>query len=151
MFLNDRIRERTGSVITSDHPTLGPLYVEYVSEYSVGGPDYYSLSLSMERAMILEPGWASNRDQPHVAVIASIMRDQAVEYADDDNHIVELKGGLAVLHAYSGQCVLEFLDWLKSARWAEAPGPVRIEHLIDQGYFSEWQTLSQTYPIPLAT
>ncbi len=32
------LRQRTGVVIMAVHPALGPLYWEFVSEASVGGP-----------------------------------------------------------------------------------------------------------------
>lgn len=149
---NANVRTRTGVVVTTTHPTLGAVYWEYVSEASVGGPDYLSLSTSMSRALLLEPGWRSTSDlRRHGDHVQHVIRDQVERSTiTDDEHgdweLIEFEDGLGNLYANSGQTEEEFLAWLKAAVWFDAPGPVRIEHLIDHGYFMEWEVHSQTMP-----
>lgn len=146
------VRTRTGVVVTATHPVIGPIYWEQVTEVSVGGPDYRSLSTSMERALLLEPGWREGScNWVHSHHLNSVIRaevSQATLHDEVDGDWVhtEFEGGLADLHAISGQTAEEFIAWLKAAEWVDAPGPTRIEHLIDHGYFSEWEIESQTMP-----
>lgn len=147
---NDEVRTCSGVVISTTHPVLGTLYWEFVSEASVGAPDYYSISKSMERALLLEPGWREIDRGFHADHIRQVLREQVGEYSDPEHSGVELtivlEGDLACLQADSGQSEEQFLAWLKAAEWVDVPGATRIEHLVDHGFFSEWEVQSQTFP-----
>ena len=143
-------RARTGVVVTATHPTLGKLYWECVSEASVGAPDYYSISASVTHALLLDADWRSTSFKYYGDHVSLVLREQASEIRDPEYWGCELKvefsAGLAALHAKSGQTEEAFLAWLRAAEWADAPGPIRVEHLIDHGYIHEWELHSQTLP-----
>lgn len=147
--IHGQIRTRTGVVVTSSHPSLGPLYWRYVSEASVGGPDFYSITDSLSQAMLLDAGWREgsllNLYGDH---IAKLMRDtdQIEVIGGEDEEFGEwsetnLSGPVGRLQRMSGQTVEEFLAWLKAAEWVDVTGPARVEKLVDLGFSSEWQTV----------
>ncbi|MBX9405604.1 hypothetical protein K5E40_07895 [Pseudomonas baetica] len=151
---DDERRTRTGVVVSATHPTLGPLYWEFVSERSVGGPDYYSISTSMARALLLEPGWRETSDfRYYGGHLSQVIRNQAREYRNPEywgvDLVVELEDGLASLQAQSDQTEIEFLAWLRTAEWIDVPGPTVIEELVDHGFMEEWEVLSFTLPKPI--
>ncbi len=144
-------RTRTGVVVSATHPSLGPLYWEFVSERSVGGPDYFSISTSMERALLLQPGWRETSDLSYYGGhLSQVIRNQAREYRDPEywgvDLVVELEDGLASLQARSNQTEIEFLAWLRAAEWIDVPGPTVIEELVDHGSLVEWEVVSFTPP-----
>lgn len=147
---NDEVRTCSGVVVSTTHPVLGALYWEYVSEASVGGSDYYSISRKMDRALLLEPGWRESDQGFHGDHIKRVLREQVSEFSDANYQDVDLtivfEGALACLQAESGQSEEQFLTWLKAAEWEDVPGPTRIEHLVDHGFVYEWVVQSQTFP-----
>lgn len=149
--LDDDRRTRTGVVVSATHPALGPLYWEFVSERSVGGPDYYSISTSMARALLLEPGWRETSALRYFGGhLSRVFKDQAREYRDPEywgvDLVVELEDSLASLQAKSNQTEIEFLAWLRAAEWIDVPGPTVIEELIDHGFMEDWEVVSFTPP-----
>lgn len=154
IVLDEEHRTRTGVVVSATHPILGPLYWEFVSERSVGGPDYYSISASMARALLLEPGWRDTSDFHYYGGhLSQVIRNQAREYRDPEywgvELVVELEDGLASLHAESNQTEIEFLAWLRAAEWTDVPGPTVVEELVDHGFMEEWEVVSFTPPTPI--
>lgn len=139
------VRQRTGVVITAVHPTLGPLYWEFVSEASVGGPDYHSITTRIDRALLLDPDWRTTSTfRLHSNHMERVLRDQVtvVDDCDPDGgpwSQIDFEGELSALHSQSGQSDEEFLDWMRSAEWGDTPGPVVIERLVDHGYYYEWE------------
>ncbi|HCF2896479.1 TPA: hypothetical protein NID31_006619, partial [Pseudomonas aeruginosa] len=139
------VRQRTGVVITAVHPTLGPLYWEFVSEASVGGPDYHSITTRIDRALLLDPDWRTTSTfRLHSNHMERVLRDQVtvVDDCDPDGgpwSQIDFEGELSALHSQSGQSDEEFLDWIRSAEWGDTPGPVVIERLVDHGYYYEWE------------
>ncbi|RMM39506.1 hypothetical protein QO021_28395 (plasmid) [Pseudomonas amygdali pv. lachrymans] len=149
--LDEERRTRTGVVVSATHPTLGPLYWEFVSERSVGGPDYYSISTSMARALLLVPGWRETTQSSYYGGhLSQVIRNQAREYRDPEywgvDLVVELEDGLASLQAKSNQNEIEFLAWLRAAEWIDVPGPTVVEELVDHGFMQEWEVVSFNPP-----
>ncbi|WP_202942749.1 hypothetical protein [Alteromonas macleodii] len=148
--MSTRSRTRTGVVVTAHHPKLGPLYWTYVSEASVGGPDFYSISRSMAQALLLEADWREKDKALYGGHLQIVLRQQASVYRDREywgvDEKVVFEGDLDGLQKESGQSEEEFFAWLQVADWLDAPGPTRIEHLVDHGYFESWELSSQTYP-----
>ncbi|PBM80184.1 hypothetical protein [Pseudomonas aeruginosa] len=144
------LRQRTGVVIMAVHPALGPLYWEFVSEASVGGPDYHSITTRIDRALLLAPDWrTSSTFRLHSNHMERVLRDQVTVVDDFDPDggpwsQIDFEGELSALHSQSGQSDKEFLDWIRSAEWGDAPGPVVIERLVDHGYFYEWERSSMS-------
>lgn len=149
---NDKVRTRTGVVVTATHPAVGPLYWYFVSEASVNAPDYYSLTDCLEHAHLLDTGWRDakgrSRCDRHVAEILSDP-DQVglIGGYDDQGHEwsqIELGGPLADFLKRSSQSAEEFIAWLRSAEWIDIPGPACVERLVDHGFFSEWVRVERT-------
>jgi hypothetical protein len=142
-----KTRTRTGVVVTSSHPSLGPLYWRYVSEASVGGPDFHSITDSIEQAFLLDAGWREGtsfnlygdhivkmlRDKDQIEDISGV-DDEFGEWAE-----INLSGPASWLQRRSGQKAEDFLAWLKTAVWVDVAGPARVERLVDLGYSFEWQ------------
>lgn len=146
------VRTRTGVVVTATHPAVGPLYWYFVSEASVGGPDFYSLTDNLDRAYLLDAGWREDkllsRCGDHMAAVLRD-RDQVGQIGGYDDHgqewsQIELEGPLATFLRRSGQTAEEFVEWLRSAEWVDVPGPVRVERLVDHGFFCEWERVERT-------
>ncbi|MCP1652303.1 hypothetical protein [Pseudomonas nitroreducens] len=139
------VRQRTGVVITAVHPTLGPLYWEFISEASVGGPDYHSITAHIDRALLLAADWRLTPTfKLHSNHMTRVLRDQVTvvdDYDTDGGHWsqIDFDGELSALHSQSGQSDKEFLEWIRSAEWCDIPGPVVVETLVDHGYFYEWE------------
>lgn len=149
--IDDNVRTRTGVVVSATHPALGPLYWELISEASVGGPDYYSITTSMGGALLLDESWRSTCDFAcYGGHIKRVLREHAREYRDPEywgvDLMIDFDHRLGALHAMSGQTEAEFVQWLRDAEWMDTPGPVRVEHLEDHGYIHEWELHSQTLP-----
>lgn len=139
------VRTRTGVVVTTTHPILGPLYWYFMSEASVNGPDYYSITDSIDSALLLDSGWRETtlfryygdhiekvlRDTGQISRIGGI--DEYGECFE-----IDLEGRIAYLQRKSGQSAVEFLDWLGAAQWSDVTGPACTEQLVDHGYSSEW-------------
>lgn len=142
-------RIRTGVVVTAHHPTLGPLYWELLSEASVGAPDFHSVSQNIERALLLEPDWREKDRGFYGDHLQRVLREQASVYRDREYWGVDVKiifeGNLASLHEKSGQSEEDFLAWMQTVEWVDVPGPSRVEHLVDHGYFEEWEAASKTF------
>ncbi|MHC5194869.1 hypothetical protein ACYSUW_14040 [Pseudomonas frederiksbergensis] len=151
-FNTAEVRTRTGVVVMATHPAVGPLYWFFVSEASVNGPDYYSLTDCIDSAYLLDAGWREGkRSSPYGDHIAVVLRDweqvRQIGGYDDDGHEwsqVELEGPLATFQKRSGQTAEAFVEWLRSAEWVDIPGPARVERLVDHGYFYEWEQVEGT-------
>ncbi|MGE8063890.1 hypothetical protein [Pseudomonas sp. NPDC089569] len=146
------VRTRTGVVVTATHPVVGSLYWYFVSEASVNGPDFYSLTDNVDRAYLLDAGWReTNVRRFYGDHVAKMLRDWdqvswGGGYDDEGNEWsqIELQGSLATFQMRSGQSPEEFVEWLRSAEWVDTPGQVRVERLVDHGYFSEWERVDST-------
>ncbi|MGF6282259.1 hypothetical protein ABH908_000256 [Pseudomonas frederiksbergensis] len=140
-------RTRTGVVVTSSHPSLGPLYWRFVSEASVGGPDFYSITDSIEQALLLDAGWRNGTSPNYYGGHIALMlrdKDQIEEIGGFDDEFgewaeINLSGPVSWLRRRSGQTAEDFLAWLKKAEWVDVPGPARLEQLVDLGFSFEWQ------------
>lgn len=129
MFFSEETRTRTGVVVSATHPTLGPLYWHFSDESSVGGPDYYGITDRIDLAFLLDEGWRETRSfKIHGDHISRVLR----ELEEDCG-----------LHSKAGQTFDEFREWLRSAPWADEPGPARDERLVDHGYFYTWETMDK--------
>lgn len=142
-----KVRTRTGVVVSASHPVLGPIYWYFVSEASVNGPDFYSVTDSIERARMFDTGWREGASFRYYGDhMAQVLRDddQIEQFGgyDDEGEIftdIALNGPLDGLQRKSGQSVEDFLAWLRAAVWVDVPAPVRVERLVDHGYSSEWE------------
>lgn len=147
--VHGKTRTRTGVVVTSSHPSLGPLYWYMVSEASVGGPDFYSITDSIERALLLDAGWREGSSLNYYGDhIAKLLRDtdQIEEIGGFDDEFgewseINLNGPIATLQRKSGQTTEDFLEWLKAAEWANETGPTRVERRVDLGFSFEWEVV----------
>lgn len=148
--MSERTRTRTGVVVCACHPALGLLYWELVDESSVGAEDYCSISQSMERALLLEPGWRDTDRGFYSRHLQEVLRQHVEAYHDPEywgcGTRIIFSDALNPLQEQSGQTEEEFLNWLKSAKWVDVPGPSRIERTVDHGLFESWEVVSQTYP-----
>ncbi|MDF9778907.1 hypothetical protein [Pseudomonas baetica] len=151
-FSTDKVRTRTGVVVMATHPAIGAIYWDFVSEASVNGPDFYSLTDNLDRAYLLDAAWREHKGLSRCGDhIASVLRDPdqitLIGGYDDQGHEwseMALEGPLASFQKRSGQTAEEFVEWLRSAEWVDIPGPARVERLVDHGYFYEWERVEGT-------
>lgn len=141
-------RTRSGVVVTAMHPTVGPVYWHFVDESSVGGPNYRSLTTSIDKALLLDAGWRVEKYFYHRDHMANVLRDrdQIQEGQGHDEEFgewsfIDLGGGVGEIHRKSGQTEADFLVWLRDAVWVDVPGPTRIETLVDDGYSYSWEVV----------
>ncbi len=126
----EKVRHRTGVVVTASHPRLGEVYWRFVSEASVNGPDFHGITCCIDAAVLLEEGWRDgNLFLIHGHHISMVIRE------------LETKGDR--LLEESGQSADEFCAWLRSAVWTDKAGQVRLEHLVDHGFFSVWEPVPE--------
>lgn len=141
-------RTRSGVVVAATHPTVGPVYWQFSDESSVGGPNYYSLTTSIDKAVLLDVGWREEKYFYHRDHMAKVLRDgdQIQEGQGHDEEFgewsfIELGGGVGEIHRKSGQTEADFLVWLRAAEWVDTPGPTRTETLVDNGYSYSWEVV----------
>jgi hypothetical protein len=151
--VSEQVRTRTGVVVSACHPILGPLYWFFVSEASVNGPDYYSITDSIGGARMFDIGWREGSSFRYYGNhIEQVLRDSDdIErfggYDDQGEEFseIDLSGSLGDLHKKSGQSVEDFLEWLRAAKWIDVPAPARVERLVDHGYRSEWELVETVH------
>ncbi|MFJ7794545.1 hypothetical protein [Pseudomonas sp. NPDC096950] len=138
-FACGNFRARTGVVVTAHHPQLGSLYWRYVSEASVGGPDFYGITADIKSAVLLEENWRTfaPRTGTQHDHVARVLREIDV---DDDLACIDF------LNQRAHQTVCEFRQWLSSAEWVDVAGPPCIEQCVDHGFFYEWENVAMGEP-----
>ncbi|SEB33151.1 hypothetical protein FIV41_30395 [Pseudomonas marginalis] len=140
--MGEELREPTGYVVVvAEHPVLGRVYWAYFDESEVNAPDYYGLTLDLNRASWAPLGWRKGEHQMGRREETDLDSWQArrfldklldgfrldTEYSvdfDDDGEITEqLYGSLECLRVQSGQSTEAFIEWIWSAAWSDEPAP----------------------------
>lgn len=151
------VRVSTGVNVSAMHPTLGPLYWQFLSGAECNSPDFYGITddVEDEGVLILSRTW---RDGPqafmHRSHMGQILNDDDLisynlnefgEPLDEDGcefdehgdpiMVTTLHGVLRIYQEKSGQSVAEFLNWLRRAEWVDTPSPQRARYLEDVNEF----------------
>ena len=139
--MNEGLRSPTGYVvIVAEHPVLGRVYWAYFDESEVNTPDYYGLTLDLNRASRAPVGWRKGEylmggraetdlDSWQARRFLSTLFDEFrldteynVDY--DDGQMTEyLYGSLDRLRVQSGQPTKEFIHWVWNADWSDETAP----------------------------
>lgn len=135
--MNEGLCSPTGYVvIVAEHPVLGRVYWAYFDESEVNAPDYYGLTLDLNRASRAPAGWRKGKylmggraetdlDSWQARRFLSTLFDEFrldteynVDY--DDGQMTEyLYGSLDQLRIQSGQPTKEFIHWIWNADWSD--------------------------------
>lgn len=142
-FAGGNFQARTGVVVTAQHPALGSLYWRYVSEASVGGPDFYGITADIEKALLLDEDWRTSAPNQvsHRDHVARVLREIDI---NDDLVCIDY------LNKRSDQTLIEFRHWVASAEWVDVAGPSCIEQCVDHGFFCEWEKVARGDPCLLS-
>jgi hypothetical protein len=150
-------------VVAAQHPTLGQVYWYFVDESDCNAPDHYGLTLHVDLAHRMLPGWRSDQwtkaegDIFMCNVRESMTRDVDCELfgppkpgADEhalDVWYIELVGDMADMAEAAGGTSDEFLAWVDSAKFLDVVVEPQTLYLQDLNgfvdYKPEWTDASE--------
>lgn len=110
---------RSGVVVATLHPTVGPLFWQFEDESDCNAPDYYGITDYLRSATVFRSGYYNGNSFLH-------FQSRCVNDIVDDYswQIAEL--------ATKADCTpQEFVDWLDNAVWVECSAPLKIYFLTD--------------------
>ncbi|MBH3369671.1 MULTISPECIES: hypothetical protein [Pseudomonas] len=137
--MDEVLRDPTGYVVIgAEHPALGRVYWAYFDESEVNAPDYYGLTLDLNRASWAPVGWRTGEylmggrgetdlDTWQARRFLNTLLDEFrldTEYYvdfDDDEMTEHLYGKLEQLRVQSGQSTQDFIAWIRAANWTDEP------------------------------
>ena len=138
--MDEVLRDPTGYVVIgAEHPALGRVYWAYFDESEVNAPDYYGLTLDLNRASWAPVGWRTGEflmggrgetdlDTWQARRFLNTLLDEfrldteyRVDFDDDDEMTEHLYGKLEQLRVQSGQSTQDFIAWIRTANWTDEP------------------------------
>jgi hypothetical protein len=124
---------RKSVVIATQHPVIGPVYWQFVSNADCNAPDDYGLTGRIEEALRLGQNW---RQSPTLKWNYDQFLSNLNEWAERNyDHPCDpgspFRRSFTNLAKKAGQSLQDFCEWLCFAHWQDAPAPPRTLYLRD--------------------
>lgn len=114
---------RSGVVVATLHPAIGPLYWQFEDESDCNAPDAYGITDYLKSATVFRSGYYNGYDFLHF------------ETRCINNFVRDCPSRIDALATKADCTPQELIDWLDNSVWVEYPAPLKINFLTDfNGY-----------------